>query len=930
MCSLSSGHNKWIAVSLIICLALMTSHEVSGQYLSPEVIRAAEAARLGSASRGQRALLFKHNDAINKARLSGWLPDSTYQAAQREYSSLNQEFARMAAESTGAEFTVQQSTSTTYSPGTDSDYIVKTNGADPVGQVQTMQSRYNDHVNSYLDEALSSEGYHHTPKDNWHNSLDVDFMADPANVTDEQFRQIAELNNDAYTRRGSAEFERRSRMGGVEVTPEQFTDYANEMQDFIDKKQGYLNDIQNEIKKNPRALSDPKTLARQHRLMAQEQKYISRIEAADELLRKQEGLPPRPKPKGPPIYDIIEDGKGNAVIRKRPTGTVAQMGSKRSPSNRPATVVGSSLAENSIQRAVTDLSESMTDAAAKNPSKWPNSQAQIAEFADRMPPSAKGQLLERVAARREASALQQILRESGDLDDAGMAAARAQARRVGNEYSRGVAQEMQARVRASRPSLAAQADSRLRGMLGVTDDAGDIARLRGLRGTVNRGAASLMSGMERVGTLGTVAEVYGALNTSYSIFSNVSRARDPNTSAAEARELYQQARNDMARLGTQGLLAGVSYASPTVGAMIGGYEMGYAAGRVFLDNTAIGQSIDQAALTAFDSTMILGENVSDWFTEYLGGQSQRTLDEERLRQIESSYWNALREGRIRMRPGVRTTDIAEMIRSGNLAGVRDLIEPGPNAPKPDPSKVADTKKKPRHPNDDLEWINQTFEPESDTKIRDEYHDLVAKGTPPIGPAPGETKKPRKPKDPVRVRLQPNYRAQAEAIVRNSGRSPSASSSPDYRTQAERVNARVVAAEAERARQARIAEARRQEALRQEALRQEAQRQEARRQQAIAAERYRQQQIYNAQRARQQQIYNAQRAAYARQQQQARQQAWINGIYAAQQALQQYQQSQQYYSQPRQQYWPRNSGGGGGSYNGSEYDYYNSSENPIRW
>ena len=65
--------------------------------------------------------------------------------------------------------------------------------------------------------------------------------------------------------------------------------------------------------------------------------------------------------------------------------------------------------------------------------------------------------------------------------------------------------------------------------------------------------------------------------------------------------------------------------------------------------------------------MILGETASDWFTEYLGGQSQRMLDEERLRQIESAYWSALREGRIRMRPGVRTTDIAAMIRSGNLA-----------------------------------------------------------------------------------------------------------------------------------------------------------------------------------------------------------------------------------------------------------------------
>ena len=137
------------------------------------------------------------------------------------------------------------------------------------------------------------------------------------------------------------------------------------------------------------------------------------------------------------------------------------------------------------------------------------------------------------------------------------------------------------------------------------------------------------------------------------------------------------------------------------------------------------------------------------------------------------------------------------------------------------------------------------------------------------------------------------------------------------------------AEAERARQARLAEARRQEALRQDAIRQEALRQEARRQQAIAAERYRQQQIYNAQRARQQQIYNAQRAAYARQQQQLVSKRGLTASMRLNKLC------NSINNRNNTNLSRANSTGhetvvGGVPINGSEYDYYNSSENPIRW
>ena len=903
-------HRKKAAFCLAIFLASF-AQDVTAQYLPPSVLQAAEAARQNKATRGQRALLFKYNDDINKARLNGWIPDSTYQAAQAEYSHLNQEFAKLAAESTGAEFTVQQTTSQTYSPGTDSDYIVTTNSGDPVGQIQDMQSRYNDHVNSYLDEALASEGFEHTPRDNWHNQLDVDFMADPAHVTDEQFRQVAELNNDAYTRRGAAEYERRSRMGGVEVTPDQFADYSSEMQDFIKNKQ----DKMRKLTKDPAALTDPKNIAEHHRLMAQEQKYISRIESADELLRKQEGLPPRAKPKGQPYYEILDNGKGQKIIRKREFGTVAARGAKRSPTNRRMTGKASSVGQNSMQRAVTDLTESMTEAAIKNPKKWPNAQAQIAQMTDTLPPAAKGQVIQRVAAVRERAALNQILSEAGDLDDAGMKAARAKARRIGNEYSRGVAQEMQARAR--KPSLSVRADNKLRGMLGVTDDAADIAKMRGLRGTLNRRAASVMGGMERVGMLGTALEVAGAANSAYSAYSNFSAARGADVSAAQMREMHRQAFNDLAQLGSQGLMAGISYAMPTAGAIIGGYDMGYAAGRYVLENTAWGRAADAMALEGFDTAFQAWEDFWDRATNQRAGKL--AAEAERRRKLEEAYWRALREGRIRMRSGVTITEFLERLRADDLAGVRELFEPGPNASQATIERfTAKPERKSKDPNDDLEWISQTFESEEDKQARDDYHRLVAEGKSPIGPVVNPDKEEGLVADTKPSRsAQPDYRARAEQFVRNNSRKAPSIKQPNYRSQAEQIHARVVAIEQERERQARIAEAQRLERLRQ---------------QQIAAERRRQQQIAAQQaRARQayaNEMYRRQRAA----QQAARQQAAWNAYWQTQQAIQNWARAQQA-NNYRQTYTPNTYGGGysrGSNYNGSEADYYDGEKNPIYW
>ncbi|MHA1158688.1 MAG: hypothetical protein ACTSP2_08100, partial [Alphaproteobacteria bacterium] len=114
-------------------------------------------------SERDRAILFKHNDAINAAAFSGEIDSRVYQSAQNDYADLNRDFAADAAADAKADFTVQQRTSSTFSPGTDSDYITVV--VDSVDEISDMQKGYNKRINAYLagHEVLNE------PRSDWHN-----------------------------------------------------------------------------------------------------------------------------------------------------------------------------------------------------------------------------------------------------------------------------------------------------------------------------------------------------------------------------------------------------------------------------------------------------------------------------------------------------------------------------------------------------------------------------------------------------------------------------------------------------------------------------------------------------------------------------------------------------------------------------------------
>ena len=178
----------------------------------------------------QMNVLRRNNDVINRMASQGELPNDVYQKVQTDFSKFNQTRASIAAHDAGLNLQQQKSTKTEYAPQTDSDYIHRDlNPKRPVDprQINMARDNYNDRMNQELG----------TKDVDYAKKFDTDFMADPRGMTAEDFTKVAKLNNDAYTRRGAAEYEFNKR-AGKPITEPQSQEYLREMQDMYNKKQG--------------------------------------------------------------------------------------------------------------------------------------------------------------------------------------------------------------------------------------------------------------------------------------------------------------------------------------------------------------------------------------------------------------------------------------------------------------------------------------------------------------------------------------------------------------------------------------------------------------------------------------------------------------------------------------------------------------------
>ena len=510
--------------------------------LEPEVLQAMESARTGTTSPFQRALLVEHNPPINAAGLGGWIADSHYQPSQQIHSEVVQGFAKMAAESVGAEFTVQKVKGGAQF-GTDSDFIVKVKSADPIGQIKGMQKQFNANINEYLANAYAKQGRPFTPRNDWHNALDVDFMADPRHVNARQFQEIAALNNMAYTRRAAADYERISRAtDGTKVTAEQFREYTEQMKDLIKVKVDHLKSTDG-LPLNAALIAD------RHRTMAQEQKYIERIEAATLKLREQARLATgdvTPLPTEGQAFAARTNRQAQEWVRKhRPefaepvlevsvtpevirisqqSESLAARGAKRSFENRPVTEAANAVARDSMAKAVREMGEAMGQAAARNPDGWPTAAKDIATMARELPMGEKVRLVENIIARDRAES-------AGETETV---------RRARQQRARELAKQVEAELRTPPPGVTADEWVKKQlGKVGLSEELRDMGAVR--RGFNERtaGALSALNVALEAQMLHDLSK--GTVQNVRTYIDAILAANDPKTTDADAQKHYHRA-----------------------------------------------------------------------------------------------------------------------------------------------------------------------------------------------------------------------------------------------------------------------------------------------------------------------------------------------------------------------------------------------------
>lgn len=600
----------------LLALFATLSASFAQQTLDPDVRDALGRINTPQFSNADQALLFANNDAINAARLNNEISDAYYQAAQGDYDRISQNIAAAAAEEAGAKFDVQIRTSPEYSPGTDSDYITEVRSR---AQIEQMQESYNRRVNDFLKEGLEDRA---PPRSStWHNKLDVDFMADPEYIRDPaEFRRIAEVNNDAYKSRFAAQYEKISRQkGGGKIGPQHVNGYMSEMERFASKKRGKIEEL---LKKPPSYFNDPANRAELYRTMAQEQKYVSRLESLDDYLRAQEGLPPR-----------------NRGV------TSSKLGSNRSPGNAANTRAGSALAEAARADALEDLADTMAQVSRNNPGFDRHAADSIASVIEKLPPNRRAAALARVQASGRPGLVDQIIDAS----------------RRGGRMPPG----------SSLLDDAARAGSKL-------DDANDLARkLDALRdaGGGRRAIGPAIGVLDSIGQAANAAEMVAVTSQLAGLLAELDQALDPATPPDVAQQLLEDIRLRAGELRDSAILGAIMERFPVVAGIYGGLFVGCLTGELISPSVAAGELGEGAAATGscLDRHVAAMDRFSDWLT----GEDQAR--EQNREQLCEKFRQAVNQGRARMKDDWSVLEACQFIRYGNpIDHMFDRVDP--NAP----------------------------------------------------------------------------------------------------------------------------------------------------------------------------------------------------------------------------------------------------------
>jgi len=665
--------------------------------LTPEVVTALDMLGRGmEISEPQKALLFANNDAINNARLNNWISDRQYQAAQSLYADKASELSVVAGKDVGVQVEQQQVKGKGYKAGADTDNIA---GITKVEQVDQLENAFDRRAKEYLDKHKVP----HDPETVWHEKLNVDFMADPENISQADFERIAAQKDSFYRRKQAAAAERILRMNAEEapmLNAEHIEAYTQEMQEFIAKKNKFLE----AARKNPEYFSNPANKSELLLLMGQEQKYTERLEALNDRARSENHLKPvnREMPGGSHIvihdehgnpvmkFKRVKDANGHIIFQERRIGTIAKRGSMRNPENFD-TFSASAVSENSVHRALADLAETRAQIAASNPTMADNAASAVAQITKELPPSERAFTLERIRKARGNEFAAEVARHMREASppkpntamDAEFARTVDRVREILHEEPGPRTNPVYEKTRAW--------DESFQRAVGITTDKTGMSLTRQqVNELVEKGLPKFNALMDAVAVVQTSIEA-GSQMGEYAYHITAAMDKDvPDAVAQQHFEAAQHVAYGMIATGTLGTgMTMVMEAFPTVGAVVGTYGVTYEGSRFVLENTRTGQYIDKVAGGAFDIGFRGVDKLSDLAAVMTGGETQAQREQREGAQLCDSFSRALQAGRIKLREGASVDELQDACMNRDIDYIHsDLIEDTtPDKPEPKPPET---------------------------------------------------------------------------------------------------------------------------------------------------------------------------------------------------------------------------------------------------
>ena len=405
------------AAALLAAVAIVLSASPPARAWDDQLQRAIQQVYAGTASPQQLMLVRKNNKIVNNMAVTGHLPDHIYQAIQSDFANFNRAVAAKAGGDNGLDLAQQKSKpkpgqapdGKVYSPGTDSDFIAHSkSGKMTAGQVEGAIHDYNAMMNEHFN----------TRDVNYAKELNTDFMGDPSQMSKEDFEKIAKLNNDAYKRQAAARYEAKIRDGqSVDVT--ETVEYQQEMNDFVGKKKGEIEELEAALakafKSDPNgALKSTKDLHAELQIRRQQQaKYLERyIDTTQRLAKKYDVVETIPEPS-----NLASKAADRSVTSK--DGLTEQ---QKALANEKAAVASSALDKQQLTKATGEGVQVKTEAARNielEAGRIPDHEKLMTSAAEdlaSLPPAKRGEIVEQVRLKQGNDVARELVERTRKYD----------------------------------------------------------------------------------------------------------------------------------------------------------------------------------------------------------------------------------------------------------------------------------------------------------------------------------------------------------------------------------------------------------------------------------------------------------------------------------------------------------------------------------